>query len=260
MPVYRLDKTAPENPMSKRAQVISLPARHVQKIDPQRPAAEQIASSLKAAILEMSLKPGQIISETEIGNLYGASRTPVREAFTWLRDQGLIVTLPSRGNYVSKLSVPEIAGAQFARASLEVAIAERLCEKGLPPETIQEIETNLALQHDLALHHDMEGTDNSSAFHTLDDNFHLALADAVGHRRISDIIQREKGYLDRLRFLSLRSKAHMAELATDHSNIFDAIQSGDKTASRRLVRAHLHRVRETLTQFSEENRECFEDE
>jgi len=240
--------------LNKRAKVVLLPQRHVQKIDPQRPAAEQIAASLKSAILEMSLKPGQIISETEVGNLYGASRTPVREAFTWLRDQGLIVTLPSRGNYVSKLSISQIEGAQFARASLEVAVAERLCEKGFSPDTLHEIEANLALQQEVVT------SGIGAGFTTLDDNFHLALADAVGHPRISDIIQREKSYLDRLRFLSVNNMAHIEELAEDHRNIFDAIRSGDKTAARRLVRQHLHRVRETLSQFCIEQPEYFDDE
>ncbi|WP_176695488.1 GntR family transcriptional regulator [Phaeobacter sp. B1627] len=239
--------------MSKRAKVVSLPRKYVQKIDPYRPAAEQIASSIKLAVLEMSLKPGQIISETEIGNVYGASRTPVREAFTWLRDQGLIVTYPSRGNFVSRLSIPQIKGAQFARESLEVSIAELLCDEGLSGETVHEIEANLASQDE------MLKSGNGTAFRTLDDNFHLALADAVGHPRICDIIQKEKAYLDRLRVLSLTSMDHIAELVKDHRNIFDAIQSGDKPAARQHVRLHLRRVLSTLSELFEAHREYFDD-
>lgn len=240
--------------MNKRAKVVELPKRYVQKLDPLRPAADQISASLKTAVLEMSLKPGQIISEAEVGNLYGASRTPVREAFTWLREQGLLVTYPSRGNYVSKLSIPQIKGAQFARESLEITVAEFLCEQGMPEETREELEANLRSQHGIV------ASGEGAAFHMLDDNFHLALVGAVGHSRISDIIQKEKSCLDRLRVLSLQSKNHLNQLVDDHVQIFDSIIAADKTVARKAVRKHLRRVLKTLDQLFKEHREYFDDD
>lgn len=239
--------------MSKRSKTIELPPKFVQRLNPLRPAAEQISSSLKMAILDMSLVPGQVISETEVGNLFGASRTPVREAFTWLRDQGLIVTYPSRGNYVSRLSIPKLKGAQFVRESLEVSIAERLCEDGLSPETIGEIEENLKFQQEFIT------SEQSSAFHELDDNFHVTLADAVGHSRISEIIQREKAGLDRLRVLSLSNTENLTSLLTDHREIYNAILSRDKVKARRSVRKHLRRVLDTLSVLFNEHRDYFDD-
>ncbi|GAA3865439.1 GntR family transcriptional regulator [Celeribacter arenosi] len=239
--------------MAKKSTVINLPAEYVLRIDPHRPAAEQIASCLKAAMLEMSLKPGQIISESEVANLYGASRTPVREAFTWLRDQGFVVTYPNRGTYVSKLSIPQIKGAQFARESLEVAIAEHLCDHGLPVATVEEVEANLDLQEKLTK------SGNGDAFHKLDDDFHLALASAVGHPRICDIVQKEKAILDRLRVLSLNSMDHISVLVHDHRAIFEAIQSGSKSSARKQVRLHLRRVLDTLSDLFETHREYFDD-
>lgn len=239
--------------MVKRATVIDLPPKYVQRIDPHRPAAEQISSSLKLAMLEMSLKPGQIISESEVGNLYGASRTPVREAFTWLRDQGFVVTYPNRGTYVSKLSIPQIKGAQFARESLEVSIAEHLCERGLTEDTVQEIQVNLGLQDKMLTSGDGE------AFRKLDDDFHLALVDALGHPRISEIVQKEKAILDRLRVLSLDNMEHMTVLVNDHRAIFEAIQAGNKKEARKNVRTHLRRVLDTLSDLFKEHREYFDD-
>lgn len=238
--------------MTKRAQVIDLPPNSVPRLDPARPAAEQISSSLKTAILHMKLEPGQIISEAEVGHLFGASRTPVREAFTWLRDQGLIVTYPSRGNFVSKLSISQIKGAQFVRSSLEVSIADALCERGLLPDTEEALEQNLANQQAVLV------AGNGRAFHELDDDFHIALADAVGHPRISDIIQREKAFLDRLRVLSLNRPSHLAKLHEDHRQIFAAIRAQDQKKARKSVRKHLHRVLDTLADLFLEHRDYFE--
>jgi hypothetical protein len=63
------------------------------------------------------------LSEAETGARFGASRTPVREAMTFLRDEGLIETIPSRGNFVTFLSESDIRSAQFIREALEVAAA-----------------------------------------------------------------------------------------------------------------------------------------
>lgn len=240
--------------LNKRAKVVELLGGYIQKLDPLRPAADQISSSLKTAILQMSLKPGQIVSETEVGNLYGASRTPVREAFSELREQGLIVTLPSRGNYVSKLSISQIMGAQFIREALEVAIAEELCDTGLPLDITNEIEESLDKQRRII------SMGQGSMFHELDDNFHIALADAVGRPRIARTLQREKAWLDRLRVLSLRRDEHLAVLVNDHEDIFSAIKSKDRAATRKTVRKHLRRVLDTLSDLMKEHDEFFEDE
>jgi hypothetical protein len=83
----------------------------------------------------LALPPGTRLSEAETGARFGASRTPVREAMTWLRDEGLIVTMPSRGNFVTFLSEDGIRSAQFIREALEVAAIVRICETGLRRRT-----------------------------------------------------------------------------------------------------------------------------
>jgi len=230
---------------------VDIPPKWVNKLDPSRPAAEQISSSLKAAILDMDLAPGHMISESDIAQLFGASRTPVRESFTWLREQGLIETYPSRGSYVSKLSIPELKGAQFVRESLEVSVAELLCDRGLPDETVEEIEENLESQKSLVK------AGNGKEFHLFDDTFHLVLANAVGHARTSQIIQREKTNLDRLRVLELHSPEHLQTLLTDHLDIFNAIRQGDEAEARQSVRKHLRRVLGTLSDLFVEHHEYF---
>lgn len=239
--------------MNKRAKVIELPTRYATRLDPSRPAAQQISDSLKKAILEMSLIPGQIISEAEVGHLFGASRTPVRESFSWLRDQGLIVTYPSRGSFVSKLSISHIKSAQFIRESLEISVAEYHCENGLTDDTIDEIADNLAMQKK------MTSDGFTGAFHELDDNFHIALADSVAHRGISRIVQREKAVLDRLRMLSLHSPEHIETLIADHYEIFDTIRKRDAASARKAVRTHIRRVLGTLADMVKRHSEYFED-
>lgn len=238
--------------MPRRANIIDLPPKFSRRLDLSRPAVEQIISSLKTAILETNLAPGELISESEVGQFFGASRTPVREAFTSLKDQGLIVIYPSRGTYVSKLSISQIKGAQFVRESLEVSAATVLCERGLSQEVITELEDSLATQKIFI------ASGKNSAFQDQDDKFHATIANAVGHARILEIIQREKTCLDRLRVLSLNSPEHLTMLLADHHDIFDAIRSRDQIQTTRSVRKHLRRVLDTLTDLVQEHGDYFE--
>ena len=86
--------------MNRKVAIADPAAFAVPSLDFSRPANEQIAAAVKSAILSMRLVPGQMISENEIGQMFGASRTPVREAFAQLREESLIVTWPSRGTFV----------------------------------------------------------------------------------------------------------------------------------------------------------------
>ncbi len=222
------------------------------RLDFSRPASEQIATSLKSAILSMRLAPGQMIPEAEIGQNFGASRTPVREAFAQLREEGLLVTWPSRGTFVSRLSVPQIRGAQFLREALEVAIVARLCAEGLPSESEAELADNLASQRRAADRADTSG------FRDLDDRFHAILAEATQFDRIGAVLIREKAILDRLRVLSLDSAAHRALLLDDHESIAAAILARDETTAVARTRQHLRRVLDTLSDLVAANHGYFD--
>jgi DNA-binding GntR family transcriptional regulator len=100
-------------------------------LDYGQPTAQQIHAVLRQEVLTLALPPGQLVSEAETGTRFGASRTPVREAMTRLRDEGLIVTRPSRGNYVTRLSEGSIRSAQFIREALETAALDRIAATGL---------------------------------------------------------------------------------------------------------------------------------
>lgn len=238
--------------MNKKSPVIDVSALPVASLDLSRPAAEQIASALKAAILNTSLAPGSMISENEVGQLFGASRTPVREAFAQLREDGLIVTWPSRGTYVSKLSERQIRSAQFLREALEAAVMERLCDQGLPPEALAALDDNLARQRDAV------AADDKPGFQALDDRFHAMLAEATGFERISGLLIREKAALDRLRVLSLNDTEHMSRLLAEHEGILDAVRHGYSGQALDRMRRHLRTVLKTLSGLIEANREFFE--
>lgn len=81
--------------------------------------AETVYQQLREDILSGRLRPGDRIAETEVAHRIGTSQGPVREAFTRLREQGLLISFTHRGSYVSEISVDEARDAYAVRATLE---------------------------------------------------------------------------------------------------------------------------------------------
>src|SRR5690606_4644599 len=87
------------------------------------PIAPQLVSALRQGIAEMRLRPGDVLSEKDIAARFGVSRQPVREAFIKLSEAGLVEIRPSRGTFVMKISMREVANARFVREAVESDMA-----------------------------------------------------------------------------------------------------------------------------------------
>ncbi len=221
------------------------------KLDLYHSAADQIFVRLRDAILNMELAPGCVLSEAEIGQRFGASRTPVRSALTQLREHGLVVTQPSRGNYVAKLSEQKIRAAQFIRECLELGVVRRLCEEGLSKTNRQELKATLDNQK--AAINNAEEAD----FYKQDEAFHNGLAKATGLDLFHSLYIREKADLGRLRHLGMDDEAHKHQLWSEHKAILDAIIKQDAETAETVMRAHVRCILGKLSGLMNANRDFF---
>lgn len=65
----------------------------------------QIAAWIISRIDAGELTEGQPIpSETELQNAFGVARTTARRAIAYLRETGVVRTVPGRGSYITKRS------------------------------------------------------------------------------------------------------------------------------------------------------------
>lgn len=220
-------------------------------IDDATPAAPQIYRRLRGMILSMEIPPGAQLSESELGSAFGASRTPVREALTLLRELHLVVTRPNRGTFVTRLDPREVEQACFLRYSLERSVAEHLCSEGMPSESKERLERNLLRQDDIVAAEDFV------EFQTADDDFHMALADATGFPRASELLEREKIQMERIRVFRLKEQGRIATLRNEHREIYDAILLRDETAACRILKRHINSVLVGMDQLREAHSSFF---
>ena len=83
--------------------------------------AERLRAMIEEDILSFKLKPGDKLDECRLAEIYGTSRTPVREALRQLSSNGLIEIRPHKGAIVAKLGIRELVELLEVMAELEGA-------------------------------------------------------------------------------------------------------------------------------------------
>lgn len=215
------------------------PARVLEPVNNRLPISPQIYERLRRAITTLLMLPSEALSEQDLAQQLGVSRTPVREALIRLAGEGLIDILPQRGSFVAPIRLSDVEEAQFIREALEVAVVQRLAGQG-SDSFLATVRTNLAMQEKAVA----EG--NREQFLELDEAFHRSLCDEAGLPRSWRVIQVVKLQMDRVRYLSLPDPGHLETLLAQHVAIFEAIEAGDPKQAGQRMTAHLREVLRTV--------------
>lgn len=198
----------------------------------QESAGNTVYYELKKQIVNMELPPGTTLSEKEMSITFNVSRTPVRESFVRLAQEGLVVVLPQRGTRVSLIDPDLVLEAQFMREQLERAVIRLAC-KQFPEELLAELNNNLSLQQESLLKHD------GTAMFELDEQFHRILFEGVNKLGTWGVIQQMNAHLNRSRILWMRTEPHWDHLFEQHRDIYEAICQKDEALADRQMQTHL---------------------
>ena len=93
---------------------------------------DMVFETLKREILDLELKPGQAISENEICERFGVSRTPVRDALRRLQEQDFVESIPYGGTYVTLLNLSNIKQMIYLRVAVELMVMGDFMEIATP--------------------------------------------------------------------------------------------------------------------------------
>src|SRR5215212_1671766 len=125
-------------------------------------ARDQVYVALREAIVSAELEPGRRLSENELADALGVSRTPVREALVRLRDERLVAIVPQLGTFVTLISPEAVADAAFVREALECSATRPSTERSSERE-LEELQANLAA------HYLVKADGSTEAFDRLDE-------------------------------------------------------------------------------------------
>lgn len=197
----------------------------------------QIAQQVVEAILAQKIAPGDRLGEQELAEVFGVSRTLVREALMQLQARGFVEVRTRKGWYVVEPSVEEARDAFGARRILETGI---LREAGRPLQSVvRQLRRHIAQEQQA-----IEGADAATRAFLLAD-FHVCLAECLGQRLLSDVL-RDLTARTTLAATLYQSKHDAGQSCAEHAAIVEALEQGQTDVARERMLAHIGNVEAAL--------------
>lgn len=202
----------------------------------------EIAQRVVDSILSQRLPPGERLGEQALADLFGVSRTLIREALMQLQARGFVEVRTRKGWYVVEPSVAEARDAFAARRAVESGLL-RQADGQLEGRPLQHVVRRLR-QHVREERAAIEGADAATRAFLLAD-FHVCLAECLGHRLLSDMLRDLTARTTLV--ATLYQSTHEARTScADHERIIAAIAQGQLQRAADLMLEHIGKVESSL--------------
>ncbi|GGC84053.1 GntR family transcriptional regulator [Tersicoccus solisilvae] len=193
---------------------------------------DQAYQALKRDILQCRLKPGEVIIDARLAEMYGMSKTPIRQAINVLDREGLVVVVPRRGTFVKIVDFTEVQDVYRLRALLEPEAAV-LASRRATAEELDELDE----LSEATVSVEADSTSRNEANRIL----HVRIAEVA---RVPILVRTVTALNEEIeRFLNLRKELGKPYTAVNHGRIVDAIRGGDEAEIRTVVSAGIERAR-----------------
>lgn len=192
-------------------------------------------TEIRRRILANELPPGVQMLETEVADLLGMSRTPVREALIKLAEEGLVEVRPRHGMRVKPVSPEDMREIYDVLTSLEATAAALAARRALSGEELAGLEAAVAEMDEALDRGDLK------RWAEADQRFHDLLVLGSGNRRLQDIVATLRDQAHRVRMTTLGLRPKPVDSNDDHRAVVEAIRRGDAEAAWRAH--HDHRSR-----------------
>ncbi len=190
---------------------------------------------LRTALLTDPSLVGTFMNESELAEVIGVSRTPVREALLLLSAEGLVQLVPNRGAFVPPLTPEQVHSILQARGVIESWAASEVVHNLRAP--LNEMRALLDKQRRLP------DQASPSEFIQADRDFHSALVRAAGNPFMTQMYEmlRARHVIIGVGAITNTPSAR-AEALGEHEAILEALSSGDEARVAHAVRSHLLRT------------------
>lgn len=195
---------------------------------------EETYRKLRKRIITNQLAPGERLNEKKLMNEYEIGRTPLREIFLQLREEGLIEIIPQVGTQVSRLEIQDIRSLVEVRRWLEQLVgrlaADRITDEqlGMLREILREVDGL-----------DMSDENVIDALNRLDARFHDILYQAARNNVLEDIMPKMLSKMDRFWFYLGFDASEYLDHFGDLRNLLTALEERDGSRAREALAIHI---------------------
>jgi DNA-binding GntR family transcriptional regulator len=210
----------------------------------------RVYAALRERIISLELAPGRSVSEKEIAEQMRISRTPIREAFIRLSEEGLLDVYPQYGTFIAPIRIPAVIHAAFVRDSLECSIIRVLAHKRRTAY-LQGLHDRIHRQWNAVRAAD------DVRFFAEDERMHQSFAEEAGHEPVWRVIDTAKVHVDRVRRLKLPEDLRMRGLVEEHERIAEALRCQDADAAAEAMHDHLDGIVRGLASLARRHPDFF---
>ena len=196
--------------------------------------SERAYDHVRRAILSGEYPIGSVVSDGQIAEELGMSKTPVRQALKLLAQEGLLETGPRRQLVVCGISPERREEVLEIREALERIAVGHAC-RAMPIDDVDQLRVALFRQRRAA-----EARDES-AFIELDEEFHLRIAEAARLPILVRFLDQLRGFVRVMRLGSARHPSDLPQVIEEHEAIVDALEDRDGDAALDALMHHLHK-------------------
>jgi DNA-binding GntR family transcriptional regulator len=200
--------------------------------------AEEVADRIRQAIVDGDLGLGEAVSERQLADRLGVSKTPVREALAQLRTEGLVRIYPQRGAMVFTLSAREIRDICELRQALEVAALRHAIERN--PDRLAEGLSRVVADMRVA-----RADDDVRRYLSDDTAYHQVFFDCCDNLYLQDTYSLHVGKIAALRTHLARKPHHTERSFEEHCRMLELVGSGDADACIAVLDSHIDRTKST---------------
>ncbi|MEF3254370.1 MAG: GntR family transcriptional regulator [Deferribacterales bacterium] len=199
-----------------------------------KPLRERIADRIRADIIKGVFADGERLIEPKLAEIYGISRTPIREALRQLESEGFIEIVPRKGAVVKELTIKDIDNLYAIKANLEGLAARQAVDN----ITERDIEKLVVLNEKFLLL--FKGGGNiveeylkyNISFH----NFFIKLSQ---NEKLIEILEGLAKNFQRFRTMLISKVDRDEEAYLEHKKIIEAFIKKDPDEVEKTVRFHI---------------------
>ena len=211
----------------------------IQPIKESQSLSDEAYALIRSMIISCELRPGSVISETDLMAKLEMGRTPIREALRSLANEKLIEVYPRRGMFVAGVDVKDLAAISEVRGQLEIQAAGLAAERATDAD--RAIFAQLIKEID-----SLKGEPKMEKLINLDQRIHHSIYAATHNDFLVSTLDQYYAHALRIWFMALDRIEDLEDAIIEHRAMLKSILDGEKKEAEKAMREHIEGFETTI--------------
>lgn len=199
---------------------------------------------IKRRIISNEFSPNFQLTESQLAELLGMSRTPVHEALVALEKEGLIENIPRRGMRVLPVASKDMLEIYQVLTALELSAIELIMARADVATVIAQLRSEVD-----AMNVALELASSGEAWTAADARFHRKFFELCGNKRLMQVGLSFREQVDRARTLTFPLRDKTVKSNAAHRELVDLMEKGDTAEALARHKSHRVAVTQELTEI-----------